>query len=65
MIMGVDPNRNELFQDYELKQGESFSAKENEEDVAMMEVGFANALGVKVGDEIKLTTIRQRDGENL
>jgi putative ABC transport system permease protein len=55
MVMGVDPSRNELYQDYELKHGDSFPKEETEEDVAMMEVGFANALGVKVGNEIKLT----------
>ena len=59
MVMGVDPSRGELAQDYELKQGEFFrnaETAETEEEVAMMEVGFANALGVKIGNEIKLTT---------
>jgi putative ABC transport system permease protein len=55
IVMGVDPVRNEIDQDYELKQGDGFSKKESEEDVALMEVGFANALGIKAGDEIKLT----------
>ncbi len=55
IVMGVDPLRNELAQDYELKQGDGFRKQETEEEIAMMEVGFANALGVKVGDEIKLT----------
>ncbi|MGD0519264.1 MAG: FtsX-like permease family protein [Thermoguttaceae bacterium] len=55
MVMGVDPRRNELYQDYELKQGDGFPKEESEEDVAMMEVGFAEALGVHVGDEIYLT----------
>ena len=55
IVMGVDPKRSELYQDYELKQGEGFSKEESEEDVAMMEAGFAEALGVHVGDEIKLT----------
>jgi putative ABC transport system permease protein len=62
MMMGVDPSREGLFQEYELKRGESFSAKDNEEDVAMMEIGFADALGVRVGDEIKLTHDVFRNG---
>ena len=62
MVMGVDPKRNELYQDYELKQGDGFTKEESEEDVAMMEVGFAEALGVKVGDEIKLTHDVFRNG---
>jgi putative ABC transport system permease protein len=55
LVMGVDPARNELAQEYELKQGDGFPKKDTDDDIAMMEVGFANALGVKAGDEIKLT----------
>jgi putative ABC transport system permease protein len=58
MVMGIDPSRNDLYQDYELKQGDGFKNETTEDDVpmvAMMEVGFADALGAKVGDEIKLT----------
>jgi len=55
IVMGVDPSRNELNQDYELKHGDFFRNEETEEEVAMMEIGFANALGVKAGDGIKLT----------
>jgi putative ABC transport system permease protein len=55
VVMGVDPVRNELAHDYDLKHGDGFPKGESEDEIAMMEVGFANALGVKVGDEIKLT----------
>ncbi len=55
MIMGVDPAREELLRDYELKKGDIFRNEDPEERLAMMEIGFANALGVKVGDEIILT----------
>jgi putative ABC transport system permease protein len=62
MVMGVDPNRNELYQDYDLKQGDGFPKEETEENLAMIEVGFAEALGVHVGDEIKLTHDVFRNG---
>jgi putative ABC transport system permease protein len=63
-VMGVDPAKNDLVNDYDLKQGNFFSDKKGkekedgtEELVAMMEAGFADALGVKVGDKIKLTVL--------
>jgi putative ABC transport system permease protein len=55
LVMGVDSARSELAQEYELKQGDGFPKENTDDDIAMMEVGFANALGVKAGDEIKLT----------
>jgi putative ABC transport system permease protein len=67
IVMGVDPVKNELLEDYELIQGEVFGkAKKTTEDdadseevprVAMLEAGFANGLGVKIDDTIKLTTL--------
>jgi putative ABC transport system permease protein len=62
MIMGVDTTRNELAHDYELKQGRIFTAKDNADEVVMMESGFADALGIQVGDEIKLTHDVFRNG---
>ena len=62
MIMGMDTVRNELSHDYELKQGRIFTVNDNAEDVAMMESGFADALGIRVGDEIKLTHDVFRNG---
>ncbi len=50
MVMGIDPTKDEAIRDYELSGGGFF----REEEEAMMELGFAKALGVKVGDEIKL-----------
>ncbi len=55
IVMGIDPLRNELTHEYDLKQGDGFPKQDTDDDIAMMEVGFADALGVKVGDEIKLT----------
>jgi putative ABC transport system permease protein len=64
-VMGVDPAHNDLLQDYDLKQGEFFPKQESseeqvEQEVAMMEVGFANAMGIKVGDKIKLLVDKGR-----
>jgi putative ABC transport system permease protein len=60
LVMGIDPSREEVKQDYELKQGEYFP-KTDADDAAMMEMGFANSLGVKVGDEIKLSLKNNRN----
>lgn len=64
LVTGVDPSRNTILQEYELKQGEFFgNAKPSENEdadevprIAMMEAGFAEGLGIKVGDDIKLIT---------
>src|SRR3989304_214201 len=50
MVMGIDPTQDEAIQDYELKDGTFF----RDEEDALIELGFANALGIKAGDEIKL-----------
>lgn len=52
MLVGIDPKRTEIFDSYQLTEGEFFhSDKDNE---AILEIGFAKGLGVKVGDEIKV-----------
>lgn len=50
--MGVDLARDKAVREYQLAEGNLF---ENKYD-AMLEVGFAHGLGVKVGDEVKLRT---------
>jgi putative ABC transport system permease protein len=52
MLLGIDPRRSEIFDSYQLQDGEYF--KPDSEDVAILEAGFAKGLGVKVGDTIKI-----------
>ena len=52
--MGIDPERDKAVRDYELEQGRFFQKRHD----ALLEAGFAHGLGVKVGDQVKLTTSR-------
>lgn len=49
-LMGIDPARDAAVRDYELVEGKFFS----DDGGAMMEVGFAHALGVKLNDELPI-----------
>ena len=51
-VMGIDPECDKAVREYELNEG-SFFEKGRQ---ALLEVGFARGLGVKVGDQVKLTT---------
>jgi putative ABC transport system permease protein len=51
-VMGIDPERDKAVREYELLEGRFFEKGRQ----ALLEVGFAHGLGVKVGDEIRLTT---------
>lgn len=52
--MGIDPARDSAVRDYELAEGEFFKEKYD----AILETGFARALGIAVGEEVKLMTTR-------
>ncbi len=53
-VMGIDPERDKAVRDYDLQQGRFFEKRHD----ALLESSFAAGLGVKVGDEVKLTTAR-------
>ena len=53
--MGIDPERDKAVRDYELEQGRFFQKKDT---MPCWRSGFARGLGVKVGDQVKLTTSR-------
>ncbi len=53
-VMGIDPDRDKAVRDYELQQGRFFQKPHD----ALLELSFARGLGVKVGDQVKLTTMR-------
>lgn len=55
LAMGIDPARDSAIRDYELAEGEFFKKKYE----ALLETGFAQALGISVGDEVKLHTTRR------
>jgi putative ABC transport system permease protein len=52
--MGIDPEQDKSVRDYELEEGAFFTKKYE----ALLETGFAHGLGIKIGDEIKLATMR-------
>lgn len=54
MVMGIDPTNDESVREYDLKEGEFFRKKYD----ALLEAGFAQGLGVAVGDKVKLGTSR-------
>jgi putative ABC transport system permease protein len=54
LAMGVDPERDRAVRDYEVVEGRFFQDKFE----AVLEIGLARGLGVKVGDEVKLGTSR-------
>lgn len=54
-IMGIDFERDKLVRDYQLADGTFFTSGKNE---VMLEVGMAQGLGVKVGEQVKLTNSR-------
>ena len=52
VVMGIDPAQDEAVRDYELQAGTFFREKND----ALLETGFAQGLGVKLGNELKLHT---------
>lgn len=52
VLMGIDPAKDEAVRDYKLEEGQFFPDGEG----ALLEVGFARGLGVKVGQEIRIFT---------
>lgn len=54
LLMGIDVKSDEAIRDYRLEEGQFFVNGEG----AVMEIGFARALGIKVGDEIRVNTNR-------
>lgn len=56
-LMGVDPTTTPLAEElgYTLKEGRFFSA--NEENVAVIGSQAANALGIKLNDQVKITEV--------
>jgi len=58
LIKGLDPSREEAAADYELTQGSYFDENTQRYD-ALLESGFAEGLGVKVGDTVKLGITRR------
>ena len=49
-VMGIDPARDEAVRDYVLAEGDFFHGDEG----ALLEMGFARALGVHVGDDVSI-----------
>jgi putative ABC transport system permease protein len=56
-VMGVDLARDKAVRDYELAEGRFFVDDKNE---AMLEVGLARGIGLKVGDQVKISDSRAR-----
>jgi putative ABC transport system permease protein len=54
LVMGIDPAHEEAVREYDLQEGKLFTAAYD----ALLETGFAQGLGVKVGDELKLGASR-------
>ena len=57
LVMGIEPKKDEAVHDYQLAEGEYFGKNSKPYD-ALLETGFAQGLGVKIGDEVKLGTTR-------
>lgn len=57
LIKGIDPSQEAAVGDYELKQGAYFDENTKKYD-ALLESGFAEGLGVKVGDTVHLGITR-------
>lgn len=57
LIKGIDPSQEAAAGDYELKQGAYFDENTKKYD-ALLETGFAEGLGVKVGDTVQLGITR-------
>lgn len=53
-VMGIDLDRDKAVRDYDLQEGHFFQNKND----ALLEIGFARGLGVKIGDPVKLMTTR-------
>jgi putative ABC transport system permease protein len=53
-LLGIDPERDSSVRDYEIISGHMVK----DGDELALEEGFANYLGLKVGDEVKLLTTR-------
>jgi len=54
-VMGIDPAIDGAVRDYDLREGRFFEKKYE----VLLEVGFAQGLGLKVGDEVKMMTTRK------
>ena len=52
--MGIDPRKEAAIRDYEIREGSLFEGGQG----AVMESGFAAALGIHLHDELKLLTRR-------
>jgi len=51
-LLGIDPERDHLVRDYAAKEGRAIQSG----DEAMIDAGFAESLGIKVGQEVRLMT---------
>jgi putative ABC transport system permease protein len=51
-VMGIDPKRDNAVRDYDVREGRLFEKGHQ----ALLEIGFARGVGIKAGDEVKLTT---------
>jgi putative ABC transport system permease protein len=56
LVMGIDPVRDSEVRDYELRDGRLFS--DRNEVAALLEVGFAEGAGIRLGDSVKLISRR-------
>ena len=54
LVMGIDPSKEAAIRDYEIRQGSLFEDGRG----AVLEAGFAEALGIRLHDEIKVLTRR-------
>ena len=54
LVMGVDPSKEAAIRDYEIREGSLFEGGRG----AVLEAGFAESLGIRLHDEIKVLTRR-------
>ncbi|MEN6457855.1 MAG: FtsX-like permease family protein [Thermoguttaceae bacterium] len=54
LAMGIDPSREQSVRDYQLQEGRLFQGKYE----AVMEAALAEGLGLRVGDDLKLSAMR-------
>lgn len=54
VALGIDPARDEAVRDYELAEGRFFTGDSG----ALLEAGFAQSMGIRPGDEVRLLTRR-------
>lgn len=58
MVLGIDPAGDLKVRDYD--PGEGRFLESTDDDGAMLEIGFARAAGIKLGDEVKVMTTSGR-----